>query len=224
MAEGTLVAGGKGFVLSVETDTGKIVSNYKIAGIAFNLAIADSCVFASTDTGAIHCFGTQKIAGEPVVHRQAAQPPKAIAKTAVIEKTGVQVGWCLIAGARDGRVALELAAATKLNVVVIEHDAERLAAIRANLKKAGLLGARVIAVDWPYEDLPDYFANLIVSERAMLGDEVNLPVDEIARVLRPAGGQLLLGDISDWPAPSVEKIANGLKANAKAKLPQDIPE
>jgi len=213
----TLVAGGKGFVVSIEAASGKVVLDEKISGSVLSFAIADGRVYASADTGAIHCFGTQPIAGGPVVHRRDAVPLKANYKSPVIEKTGVNIGWCLVAGARDGRLVQQLAAATKLNLVVVEHDAQRLAVIRANLMKAGLLGDRVIAVDWPYADLPDYFANLIVSERAMLGDEVNLPVDELARVLRPAGGQLLLGDISDWPAPSVQKIGNGLKANARSK-------
>ena len=58
-------------------------------------------------------------------------------------------------------------------------------AIRSRLMKTGLLGDRVIAVDWAYSDLPDYFANLIVSERAMLDEEVNLPVDHLARGVTP---------------------------------------
>ena len=91
---------------------------------------------------------------------------------AALDLTGVNRGWCLVAGARDGSVAEYLAETTLLNIVVVEHDAQRLKAIRARLMKSGLLGSRVIAVDWAYSDLPDYFANLIVSERAMLGDEV----------------------------------------------------
>ena len=61
----------------------------------------------------------------------------------------------------------------------------------------------------PYGDLPDYFANLIVSERAMLGEELNLPVAQLARVLRPSPcGKLVLGSIKDWPLQrAFEKIA-----------------
>jgi len=218
LAGDTLFAGGKGFLISLETGTGKVVADEKITGGVLSLAIANGRVYASTDTtGAIHCFGSEQISGGPVVHRQKVTPPKASGLSPMIEKSGVNVGWCLIAGARDGRLAEQLAATTKLTMVVVEHDKQRLAAIRTRLRQAGLLGDRVIAVDWPYADLPDYFANLIVSERAMLGDEVDLPVDELARVLRPAGGQLLLGSIEDWPLQSVQKIANGLKANARAK-------
>ena len=83
--------------------------------------------------------------------------------------------------------------------------------------KSGLLGSRVIVLGGAYSELPDYFANLIVSERVMLGEEVNLPVNEMARVLRPSGGQLVIGSIKDWPLASVNKIVNGLKANANAE-------
>ncbi|GEM_PF-5118895 len=51
----------------------------------------------------------------------------------------------------------------------------------------------------------------------MLGEELNLPVNQLARVLRPSGGQLVLGLIKDWPLASVEKIRDGLKANAAAE-------
>ncbi|HIG81076.1 MAG TPA: hypothetical protein EYQ62_05435, partial [Verrucomicrobiales bacterium] len=126
-------------------------------------------------------------------------------------------GWCLVAGARDGSVAEYFAEQTALNIVVVEHDVERVKAIRARLMKAGLNGSRVIVLNAPYGDLPDYFANLIVSERAMLGEEVNLPVDELARVLRPSGGHLVLGSTKNWPQASVIKIVDGLKANARSE-------
>jgi outer membrane protein assembly factor BamB len=222
LAGDTLFAGGEGFVISLDADTGKIVTDEKIKGTAVSLAVADDRLFASTDTGAIHCFASHMLAaGARVIKPSTASPRfganiKASAKAA-LELADINRGWCLVAGARDGSVAEYLVEATLMNIVVMENDAQRLKAIRARLMKSGLLGSRVIAVDWAYSDLPDYFANLIVSERAMLGDEVNLPVDELARVLRPSGGQLLLGSIEGWPNASVQKITNGLKANARAK-------
>ena len=74
----------------------------------------------------------------------------------------------------------------------------------------------MIAADWDAAELPDYFANLIVSERAWLGDDLNLPVDELARVLRPAGGVLLLGSTAAWSEERAARVIDGLKANAKA--------
>ena len=222
LAGGTLFAGGKDFVISMESDSGKLVMDHPIKGHAVSLAVADGRLFVSTDDGAIHCLAPGALtAGGRSIKPSSVGPGygariKASAKT-VLDMTKINRGWCLVAGARDGSLAEYLAEQTALNIVVVEHDAKRVKVIRARLMKAGLIGSRVIVLGGAYSELPDYFANLIVSERAMLGDEVNLPVDELARVLRPSGGQLLLGSIEGWPNASMQKITNGLKANARAK-------
>lgn len=222
LAGGTLFAGGKGFVISLESDSGNLVTDHVIKGHVVSLAVADGRLFASTDDGAIHCLAPRALAGAPLVIKPAAVSTKTPASLeasvkAVLDMAKINRGWCLVAGARDGSVAEYLAEHTALNIVVVEHDAKRLQTIRARLMKAGLFGSRVIVLGGEYSELPDYFANLIVSERAMFGEEVNLPVDELARVLRPSGGQLVLGSIKEWPQTSVNKIVNGLKANAHAE-------
>ncbi|HIL25123.1 MAG TPA: hypothetical protein EYG19_06945, partial [Verrucomicrobia bacterium] len=222
LAGGTLFAGGDGFVISLEAATGKRVMDHAIKGRAFSLAVADDRLFVSTDNGAIHCLAPRALAaGGRTIKPNSAAPSyganiKVRAKT-VLDMAKIDRGWCLIAGARDGSLAEYLAEETELTIVVVERDAQRLKAIRSRLMKTGLIGSRVFVLDAPYSDLPDYFANLIVSERAMLGEELNLPVNQLARVLRPSGGQLVLGLIKDWPLASVEKIRDGLKANAAAE-------
>ena len=221
LAGGTLFAAGKGFVISLEAATGKLVMDHPLKGNAISLAVADGRLFVSADDGAIHCLAPRELASgvRTIKPTPASFNVDAVIKTSVkaaLDMANVNLGWCLVAGARDGSVAECLAEQTTLNIVVVEHETNRLQAIRARLMKTGLLGSRVIVLDGAYDDLPDYFANLIVSERSMLGDEVNLPVKELARVLRPSGGQLVLGSIKDWPEASVSKIVNGLKANVRA--------
>ncbi len=222
LAGGTLFAGGKDFVISMESDSGKLVMDHAIKGHAVSLAVADGRLFVSSDDGAIHCLASGALAaGGRSIKPSSAGPGygeriKASAKT-VLDMTKINRGWCLVAGARDGSLVEYLAEQAALNIVVVEQDAKRVKVIRARLMKAGLLGSRVIVLDGAYSELPDYFANLIVSERAMLGEEMNLPVSEMARVLRPSGGQLVIGSIKDWPLASVNKIVNGLKANANAE-------
>jgi len=221
LAGKTLFAGGKGFVISLDTSDGKIAMDHIIESHAVSLAVADDRLFVSSDNGFIHCLAAQPTQKKGLLIKETSQPinDQGIKGAAdqILELTGINQGWCLIAGARDGRLAEYLGTTTKLNIVVIEQDAKRLAAIRSRLMKTGLLGDRVIAVDWAYRDLPDYFANLIVSERALLKEEVNLPVDHLARVLRPSGGKLVLGPINKWPAASLNKIKTGLVANAASE-------
>jgi outer membrane protein assembly factor BamB len=222
LAGGTLFAGGDGFVISLEASTGKLVMDHAINSRAISLAVADSRLFVSTDVGAIHCLAPRALAaGARTLKPSIAKPDyseaiKAGAKSA-LDLAKIDRGWCLVAGARDGSLAEYLVEQTQLNIVVVEHDAKRVKAILERLMKAGLHGNRVIVLGGGYSELPDYFANLIVSERAMLGEEVNLPVDDLARVLRPSGGQLVLGSIKSWSQASVNKIANGLKVNARSE-------
>ena len=218
----TIFAGGKGFVIALSEADGTVLMERQIEGHAVSMAVADDRLFVSTDLGAIQCFGPQAVAiGQlekklPTV-KTANDPDVVVAAKAVLDQTKIDRGWCLIAGARDGRLAEFLAANTQLKIVLVEADAERYAALHARMMATALLGSRVWVMRGGYENLPDYFANLIMSERAMLGDELNVPVDQLARVLRPAGGQLVLGSIKDWPLVSVQKIINGLKANAHAQ-------
>ena len=222
LAGQTLFAGGEGYVVSLKADTGQLIAVHGVEGTAMSLAVADERLFVSSDLGAIHCLGAQD-SPKPMVKRTEPAKPVApgqatreIAKE-IERRSGMTVGWCLVAGARDGRLAKALARETQFNIVVIEHDLERLKAIRRSLYSSVLYGNRVIAADWDYADLPDYFANLIVSERAWLGDDVHLPVAQLARVLRPSGGVLLLGSTANWPKGRAAKIIEGLKANAKAE-------
>ncbi len=221
LAGKTLFAGGNGFVISLEAASGKLVMDHTIDGNAVSMAISDNRLFVSGDNGFIHCLGAQASQENGRLIKEASQPinDQGINSAAdkILELSNINQGWCLVAGARDGRLTEYLASNTKLNFVVIEQDAKRLAVIRSRLMKAGLLGDRVIAVNWPYSDLPDYFANLITSERAVLGEEANLPISQLARVLRPSGGKLVLGPVNKWAPPSLEKIKNGLLANAASE-------
>ena len=217
----TLFAGGNGYVVSINADNGELLAIYGVKGMAMSLAVADERLFVSTDVGEIHCLGSQ-VSSKPVQRLTEKANPSELAipeRDTALEmskRSGFSKGWCLIAGALDGSLAKALAKETEMNIVVIEHDQERLKAIQHSLYSSVLYGSRVIAADWDYSELPDYFANLIVSERALMGDDVNLPMDQLARVLRPAGGVLLLGSTSAWPAERLSQVIDGLKANVKA--------
>ena len=229
LAGKTLFAGGNGYVLSVNTDNGQLVSMYGMPDNALSLAVADGRIFVSTDSGAIHCLSDEPAIGKPRKVSEATKPialgqADTAAAAEIRIRSGINTGWCLIYGARDGKLAHALAAQTKLNIVIIEKDATHLKAIRRDLLLAGLYGSRVIAADWDAAELPDYFANLIISERVQHGDDVQLPVGQLARVLRPAGGVLLLGSVANWPTENVANVLDGLKANVHSKHDESVED
>ena len=83
-------------------------------------------------------------------------------------------------------MAYELARQSQLNIVAIESDPHKVRVALDYLLNAGLYGSRVSVTSWQYSELPDYFANLIVSDGLVRGEPLGAPVEEILRVLRPA--------------------------------------
>jgi len=97
-------------------------------------------------------------------------------------------------GCGTGRLALALARNSDLMVYGVDPDPAKVAAARKTLDAEGAYGTRVCIDEGDLADLPyaDYFANLVVSEDALLGGP--LPsAKEALRVLKPAGGVVCLG-------------------------------
>ena len=128
----------------------------------------------------------------------------------ILVESGIHQGYALVLGSAGGRLACELAWQTELQVIVVEPDAGKAQAARRALSAAGLYGIRASVHQGSVADLPygPYFANLIVS--GTLLEDGKLPgknATELMRVLRPAGGVAMLGnlkskttaaDLQDW--------------------------
>jgi outer membrane protein assembly factor BamB len=116
----------------------------------------------------------------------------------VIAESGIQQGYALVLGSADGRLAYELARQTDLQVVVVEPDTEKAQATRTALSKVGLYGIRVSVHQGSVSELPygPYFANLVVSGSLLLDGKLpGKDASELMRVLRPAGGVAMLGQL-----------------------------
>ena len=113
----------------------------------------------------------------------------------IAEAIQAERGYALILGCTTGDLAIALATQTQLQVICVEPDAARVAAIRHRLDKMGLYGLRVSVHRGPLDELPyvDRFANVVTSETLWLADEPTLCLAEICRVLHPYGGIALLG-------------------------------
>lgn len=203
VAGDAVFVGGEGSVAAVQARSGEQLWSAPVDGTARGLAAANGKFFVSTDSGRIYCFGGGEGAGREV--RQTVQPkPAAESSTAsvckagaveIITRTGVNRGFCLVAGSETGELALALAQRTDLDIVVAESDAEAVARQRGMLKAAGLYGTRVVVDRVDLDNLPysDYFANLVVSERVLTSGRPVSTWDELNRVLKPCGGKLFVG-------------------------------
>jgi len=125
------------------------------------------------------------------------------AAEAIIEATGITRGYCLDIGCRTGRLAYELAKRTELKIYCLDYSPSNVVAARKALDAAGLYGGRVCVEQADLTDTkyPDYFANLIISERTLLTGKLPDP-KEVSRLLKPCGGVLFLGQ----PATTEGKV------------------
>jgi len=219
LAGDVLFAGGAGQVTAVDAKTGKALWNAEVAGTAKGLAAAGGRLLVSTDKGMIYSFAAKGSAihgsvSEPVDKDPFAGSPHAAvfreAAEAVLKETGIRRGYCLVAGVETGQLALELAKRSELMIYAVSPDAKKVAAARKTLDAAGVYGDRVCVEQWPLDKVPyaDYFANLIVSETALVADAPAardavppaardaVDINEISRMLKPHGGRIVIGDPS----------------------------
>jgi outer membrane protein assembly factor BamB len=233
LAGDVLFAGGQDQVIAVNSLTGEKLWEGKVNGKAKGLAVSDGRLLVSADTGAIHCFGAvprksgqQSVA--PALSNTAQKPApyvedslsavyEAAAET-IIRESGIKRGFCLVAGCENGRLAYELAKRSDLQIIGIEPDAQKVATARKALDEAGLYGVRVTVDQGDLNQLPyaSYFANLVVSDSAVLGRIPSCPAGEILRVLKPLGGVVLLGQpggtggsVSALPAAALKQSLSG---------------
>ena len=114
---------------------------------------------------------------------------------AVLTNTGITKGYALDYGCGDGRLALELARNSDLNVIGVSASTQAVAQARQLLQSAGLYGSRVRFIAAPLNQLPyvKNAFNLVVSSDALQGSNFTGTASEVCRVLRPDGGMAMFG-------------------------------
>ena len=202
LAGSTLLAGGDGTVVAMDADTGKTTWSAPVEGSARGLAVAEGRLLVSTDTGRIYAFreGADGKARTVKVEPSADPFPKASgdadrgALAADMVKTfDLAHGYGLMLGG-DGRLALELARRTDLDLLLPVPDGKKADALRRALVAANVHGRGVTVMHLPKGPLPygDYFANVIVCPAPFFAGEPAVPADDVARMLKPCGGRVLV--------------------------------
>lgn len=204
LAGDVLFAGGDGQVVAVDAATGKELWTGQVEGKARGLAVSGGRLFVSTDRGLIYCFaapaaretGTVRHAVTDFPYPQDSREP--LFRTAaerIVRATGTKRGYCLVMGVENGRLIHEMAQRTDLRFCAVDPDADRIAAARASLHRAGLYGVRVSLEQADLSRVPfaDFFADLVVSESVLVSGTLPGSAAEAFRMLKPMGGTLFLG-------------------------------
>ena len=100
-----------------------------------------------------------------------------------------------VSASRTPATCAELARRSDLRIIAVCPDREKVAAARKAIDAAGLYGVRISIERWPLDAIPyaDYFADLIVSESALVTGDLPPASVNVLRMLRPIGGALVVG-------------------------------
>ena len=200
MAGEVIYAGGEDQVVAVDAKTGKQLWHDRTGSRVRGLAVANGRLFVSTIDGNVRCYmpGTQTEPPKQVLPPASKQPyPKdelaefdAKMAEGLVRDSGADRGYCLILAGGTGRLAYEVAQRTRLNVYVLEPDAEKVNRARRALTDAGLYGGRITVEQASLATLPfpPYVFNLVIDQRALRGGPSSTDVQEIFRVTKPCGG------------------------------------
>jgi len=177
---------------------------------------------AAVKTPGYECDTTFNYTLPPVPEADSPYPEDALtpvyraAAERIVAATGITRGYAVVVGCGQGRLAYELARRTRLHLVGVDTDEAAVEAARAAFRQMGLYGSRATfrqvdaLAELPYTK---FFANLVVSDR-MLTD--GAPVGDAAefyRLIRPAGGVALIGQIPETPnALTEEALTRWLQA------------
>jgi outer membrane protein assembly factor BamB len=189
-------------VAAVSIKSQEVLWSDEVDDVAYGLAADDGRLYVSTASGAIHCYaaasGVEKTTHRTAANEQPYDADTVYAKAAeeIIERTGVTTGYCLDLACGQGELTYELAKRTGLHIIAVDSDADNIAIARRKLDAAGLFGSRVTMLHRPdlsKTHLPKYFANLIVSGRAVVGRSDAVDAAELLRLQRPYGGIACVG-------------------------------
>ena len=201
-----VVLGGDGLVEARSLADGAVQWSARVDGTARGLAFAGGRLLVSTDTGALHCFSTAAATTTVSKNTEPAALPVDLAKR-LAKAARTARGWALVTDVVDGRLCAALAEQTQWSIIGVSADAGKVAAARERLAQRGLYGSRVSVHVAKADALPftDYFANLIVSEAAWLGQAPSpLAKGELERLLQPHNGVA-------WLEPdTAPRLATGL--------------
>ncbi len=212
-----------GTILAVDIPAGddaqaEVSWQAKVDGKVWNMLAADGKLFVVTLEGGLYCFAGEKI--EPQRHqRQTESLPAGSLRwkngtRQILETTGKKEGYCLLLGLGTGELLNELVSQSRLHVIALDPNAEKVAAVRRKLDEAGLYGTRAAAHvgDVTTMQLPPYMADLIVSEDLDAAglEKGDIFIERVFHSLRPYGGAACLS-IPQNQMPAILKRVSELE-------------
>ena len=225
-AGGRLYAGGKDVVSAIDIPFGKkepkVSWKTDIKGTVGRIIAADKKLFVVTVEGNIYAFSSKKSEPKIYIYNVINNPVSEIASAkaeSILKTTGIKDGYCLAYGLKDGQLLEALAEKSKLQIIGVDPDPDKVEQLRKKFDHSGIYGKRIsIQVGDPLTfDIPPYIASLTIFEEADLVSYKNDEsfIKKVYQNTRPYGG------IVCFPADKDEIPA--VKQNIqKANMPKAV--
>ncbi len=186
--------------LSKDGKTASVSWSQTIKGKPATMIAANGKLIVVTQEGSLLCFGDKQTEtqspSEKNLELTAKQDDWTQKTNQLLEVSKAGNGYCLVLGTGSGRLMEELVRQSKLSIIAVEPDKEKVKQLRTKFDAAGVYGSRVIVHqgDPLNFELPAYMAELIVSEDlAALKKSPSLKAwKTVYRSLRPYGGKACL--------------------------------
>lgn len=144
----------------------------------------------------------------------------------IVSEFGITEGWCLDVGAGHGRLGIELAKITNLNVYTVDLSPHMIEIATEKVRQHGL-AERFKLFTAPAEKLPlpSNCCDLVVSRGAMgFFQDKPAAMREIHRVLKPGGVTYIGGgDCRTWVLPPID-IVKKIRFNLQVRQRFQSPE
>ena len=194
-----------------------------------SLIAANGRLVVATLDGTIHCFGdggSGSRAFPRAGERLAATDPAANALTAsILTESEVTDGYAVVLGLSNIQLIEELLRTSKLRLIVVGTNENRINQLRQRLVTDGGYEDRLqlIVGDPSTADIPPYLASLLV-----VADEVATPIDSddqvkrMFEILRPYGGTACVVTPGSRKAKLLDSLSPGMLPGVKARSTDDM--
>ena len=195
-----LYAAGSGKITAItlptENEHAKVAWSIPVDGDMRRLVAAAGTLFAVTLDGRILAYAEQRREPKTIGQKPEPNPPtrEAVAEAKrILDVTGEMEGYAYWFGVDRGDLLAAVIASSRLRIVGVDSDAEKVERLRRRFDKAGLYGKRVtlhVGTAASYM-APVYTANLIVVGQSMVSEFADPQrLAQIYDSLRPYGGKL----------------------------------
>jgi len=202
-----------GVVLRIDRDgtQARLTAQHNVPARIWRLLAGDARLFVVTRDHRVYCFGNSDapVRTHPVTQRPRV-PADAVPRLPVdklLKHATGDTGYVVVLGLGAGQLVEALVAGSRLHVVVIDPDADKINALRRNMTDRGMYGTRVCAfVGDPFDyPLPPYMATLIVAEDPLAAGFARRRRNGtgLFNALRPYGGVACLPEVDglgEWAA------------------------